>query len=275
MSLEDAMCTQRAIRRLKPDPVDDALVLHLIELALKAPTGSNAQNWEFIVVKDAAVKARLGRLNRQAWSLYGGIGRRLVERSGNTAMAKIIQRGTMASRPLRGDPGDRRGLPQRRHSAVATCGGGRRVRIDLPFGAEPVARRARRGTWCGTDHSSLVEQVPGATGARSPLECQPVRRHSARLAERQVRPNQATSRWRGRLTRPLRQPSVSGASARLARVQETPLKTPADAAASERLVGNQQACVAHGRRLRTRAPAGTSWRPPSATRPGMRFSPRS
>lgn len=46
MSLEEAMLTQRAIRRLKPDPVDDALVLKLIELALKAPTGSNAQNWE-------------------------------------------------------------------------------------------------------------------------------------------------------------------------------------------------------------------------------------
>jgi len=70
------MRTQRAIRRLKPDPVDDALVLRLIELALKAPTGSNAQNWEFVVVKDRAVKERLGRLNRQAWRLYGGIGRR-------------------------------------------------------------------------------------------------------------------------------------------------------------------------------------------------------
>jgi nitroreductase len=91
MPIEEAMRTQRAIRRLKPDPVDDALVLHLIELALKAPTGSNAQNWEFIVVKDPNVKARLGRLNRQAWGLYGGIGRRLVERSGNSAMAKIVR----------------------------------------------------------------------------------------------------------------------------------------------------------------------------------------
>jgi nitroreductase len=45
MSLEEAMLTQRAIRRLTDDPVDDDLVLHLIELALKAPTGSNAQNW--------------------------------------------------------------------------------------------------------------------------------------------------------------------------------------------------------------------------------------
>ncbi|NIM05702.1 MAG: nitroreductase, partial [Armatimonadetes bacterium] len=41
-----AMNTQRAVRRLRPDPVDDALILRLIELALKAPSGSNAQNWE-------------------------------------------------------------------------------------------------------------------------------------------------------------------------------------------------------------------------------------
>ncbi len=40
MPLEEAMETQRAIRRLKTDPVDDALVRRLIELALKAPTGS-------------------------------------------------------------------------------------------------------------------------------------------------------------------------------------------------------------------------------------------
>jgi nitroreductase len=75
MSLEEAMSTQRAIRRLKPDPVDDALVLRLLELALKAPTGSNAQNWEFVVVKDRAVKERLGALNRGAWNIYGRIGR--------------------------------------------------------------------------------------------------------------------------------------------------------------------------------------------------------
>jgi nitroreductase len=88
MPLEEAMRTQRAIRRLKPDPVDDALVLHLIELAQKAPTGSNAQNWEFVVVKDPAVKARLARLNRRAWNLYGGLGRRLY--GGDPAMARIM-----------------------------------------------------------------------------------------------------------------------------------------------------------------------------------------
>jgi nitroreductase len=78
MPLEEAMRTQRALRRLRPDPVDDALVLRLIELALKAPTGRNAQNWEFVLVKDRAVKARLARLYRMPWGLYGRLGRRLT-----------------------------------------------------------------------------------------------------------------------------------------------------------------------------------------------------
>ena len=89
MPLDEAMSTQRAIRRLKTDPVDDALVLRIIELALKAPTGSNAQNWEFIVVKDRAVKERLGALNRGAWRLYGGIGRRLA--ASDPTMQRIIK----------------------------------------------------------------------------------------------------------------------------------------------------------------------------------------
>ncbi len=76
MPLEEAMRTQRSIRRIKSDPVDDSLVLHILELAMKAPTGSNAQNWEFIVVKDREVVAKLGRLNRRAINLFGPIYKR-------------------------------------------------------------------------------------------------------------------------------------------------------------------------------------------------------
>jgi len=71
MPIEEAMRTQRAIRRIKPDPVDDALVLHLIELALKAPTGGNRQNAEFLVIRDKRIKRKLARLNRLAWNTYG------------------------------------------------------------------------------------------------------------------------------------------------------------------------------------------------------------
>ena len=70
MPLIDAMMTQRAVRRVRPDPVDDAVVRKCIELALRAPTGSNGQNWEFVVVKDARIKKKLAKRYRQGWSLY-------------------------------------------------------------------------------------------------------------------------------------------------------------------------------------------------------------
>ena len=82
MRLDEAMETQRAIRRLKTDPVDDALVLRIIELALKAPTGSNQQNWEFVVVKDPAVKAKLAGYNRAVFNLFGeSYGKMLVKQN--------------------------------------------------------------------------------------------------------------------------------------------------------------------------------------------------
>lgn len=89
MPLDEAMETQRAIRRLKTDPVPEELVLRLVELALRAPTGGNSQGWEFIVVKDPQVKAGLARCNRQLWGLYGGIGRRRYR--DNPKRLKIVE----------------------------------------------------------------------------------------------------------------------------------------------------------------------------------------
>jgi nitroreductase len=89
MPLLEAMMTQRAVRRVRPDPVDDAIVLKCIELALKAPTGSNGQNWEFVVIKDRAVKEQLAARYKQAWTLYGGMGRRVA--AGDESMMKILR----------------------------------------------------------------------------------------------------------------------------------------------------------------------------------------
>jgi nitroreductase len=89
MPLVDAMLTQRAVRRLLPDPVDDDIVLRCIELALKGPTGSNGQNWEFIVVRDRDTKAALGAQYRRAWVLYGGIGKRVS--AGDEAMGRVLR----------------------------------------------------------------------------------------------------------------------------------------------------------------------------------------
>lgn len=86
--LEAVMETQRAVRRVRFDPVDDRIVLRCIELGLKAPTGSNGQNWEFVVVKEREVKAKLARTYRAAWSVYGRVGRRVV--GGDESMAKVL-----------------------------------------------------------------------------------------------------------------------------------------------------------------------------------------
>jgi nitroreductase len=88
MPLQEAMLTQRAVRRLLPDPVDDAIVLRCIELALKAPTGSNGQNWEFVVVKDRELKERFAKRNRESWTLYGGLGK-LAARNDET-MQRVL-----------------------------------------------------------------------------------------------------------------------------------------------------------------------------------------
>ncbi|MGO9150821.1 MAG: nitroreductase family protein [Acidimicrobiales bacterium] len=84
MPLAEAMLTQRAVRRVQPDPVDDLIVLRCLELALEAPTASNGQSWEFVVVKDRAVKAALAAQYRRVWRLYGGLGR-LVKTDEQTA----------------------------------------------------------------------------------------------------------------------------------------------------------------------------------------------
>ncbi len=90
MPLGEAMMTQRALRRVLPDPVDDAVVLKCIELALRAPTGNDGQNWEFIVVKDRRVKEKLAKRYRQAWKIQRGVLlRRAVAR--DESMAKIVR----------------------------------------------------------------------------------------------------------------------------------------------------------------------------------------
>lgn len=77
MDLTEAMETQRAIRRLRPDPVDDEVLLRCLALANRAPTGGNRQGVEFVVVRDPQVKRALGRQYRVAWTVYGGAGRLL------------------------------------------------------------------------------------------------------------------------------------------------------------------------------------------------------
>ena len=66
VGLFEAMYTARALRRLKPDPVPDELITQVLDAAIRAPSGGNAQNWIFIVVRDEAQRQGLGAVYRKA-----------------------------------------------------------------------------------------------------------------------------------------------------------------------------------------------------------------
>ena len=70
IGLFEAMYTARALRRFKPDPVPDEIMTKVLDAAIRAPSGSNAQTWLFVVVKDAEKRRQLGAMGVHQ-RLYG------------------------------------------------------------------------------------------------------------------------------------------------------------------------------------------------------------
>ncbi len=68
MDFLEVVHTQRAMRRLKPDPIPAAGIRQILEAAICAPSGGNRQGWSFIVVQDPALRARIGTLYRESFA---------------------------------------------------------------------------------------------------------------------------------------------------------------------------------------------------------------
>ena len=62
----EAIHTSRALRRFKSDPVPETLIFQVLDAAIRAPSAGNAQNWAFVVVRDAEQRRKLGALYRKA-----------------------------------------------------------------------------------------------------------------------------------------------------------------------------------------------------------------
>lgn len=73
------------MRRLKPDPVPDEVLLQLVDAALHGPSGSNAQNWRFVIVRDRAQKERVQQIWRKTWGFYLDTFANVGPRPGETA----------------------------------------------------------------------------------------------------------------------------------------------------------------------------------------------
>ncbi len=66
MDIEEALYTTRAMRRVRPDPVPRDVQARILDAAIRAPTGGNAQNWRFLLVDDHDVIGRLAPLYKDA-----------------------------------------------------------------------------------------------------------------------------------------------------------------------------------------------------------------
>jgi nitroreductase len=67
MSLFDAINSQRAVRHFSAQPVSDKAVETMLHAAIRAPSAGNRQPWRFVVIRDAALKRRIGQWYLAAW----------------------------------------------------------------------------------------------------------------------------------------------------------------------------------------------------------------
>jgi|TARA_B100000925_G_C21993692_1_gene467918 nitroreductase len=70
MDVFEALYTTRAMRRVKEDPVPDNIIQSMIDSAIRAPSGSNRQNWKFLVVTDKNIREKLSNIYRETWDYY-------------------------------------------------------------------------------------------------------------------------------------------------------------------------------------------------------------
>jgi nitroreductase len=89
MDLYEALYTTRAMRRVHPDPIPEDVVKQMMDAAIRAPSGSNAQNWRWVVVDDRDKIGALAVIYRRAYkhlneTIYAGL-----DRKGDPQMARV------------------------------------------------------------------------------------------------------------------------------------------------------------------------------------------
>jgi nitroreductase len=68
--LFEAIYTTRAIRRFRRDPVPDEVLFQVLDAAIRAPSGQNAQDWRFLIITEPSTKERLQVHAKAAWARY-------------------------------------------------------------------------------------------------------------------------------------------------------------------------------------------------------------
>jgi nitroreductase len=69
MNVWTAITTQRAVRSFSERPVPDEALERILEAARRAPSSTNSQPWEFIIVRDRELLGRLAEVGQYAGHL--------------------------------------------------------------------------------------------------------------------------------------------------------------------------------------------------------------
>ena len=175
---DELLTTTRTVRkRLDYDrPVPRALLEECVEIALQAPSGSNARGWHFVAVGDPDKRAAIGELYRRSFDQY-----REMPFSAHALAkdAKVEETGTMNAVVSSADA-----LAENLHRApwlVIACQNGRIPAVEGPIGhgmqaavwgsiapafwSYMLAARARGlGTAWTTLHLTFVQEIAEILG---------------------------------------------------------------------------------------------------------------
>lgn len=70
MGLYEAIRSCRAVRRLRPDPIPEAVLVRVLAAAVCGPSGGNAQPWRVVLLRETRRKQQLAALYRANWHGY-------------------------------------------------------------------------------------------------------------------------------------------------------------------------------------------------------------
>jgi nitroreductase len=81
MTPEELLTTTRSVRRRLDltRPVPRELIVDCVDIATQAPTGSNRQQWQWVVVTDAQKRDVIGDCYRKSWYAYAASSRPTYE----------------------------------------------------------------------------------------------------------------------------------------------------------------------------------------------------
>jgi nitroreductase len=89
----EALHSTPSRRYLGDRPIPDDVIRALLDAAIRGPNGGNTQRWAWIVVRDAAIKARIAEFYREGWEGSYGKLREYILGEGDPAQQRTFRAG--------------------------------------------------------------------------------------------------------------------------------------------------------------------------------------